>query len=302
MKIIAIIVTYNATKWIDNCFGSLINSSLSMDIAVFDNNSSDDTVSLIRKKFPEVEIHETGKNLGFGKANNLGLKIALKENYDYAFLLNQDAWLEVDTVEKLMTNHLNNKEYGVIVPLQMNGEGKLIDSLFLKYTIGENRELISNVFKGNSNRLYSIDFANAACWLLPISTVKEIGGFDPLFPHYGEDDDYLNRVKYHNYKIGLDLTSLVFHDRENRIPKTSMKAVVNDTFTRELIVYKNLLISIKSKKHLIKSVFKSGIKYFTSAFDKYYLYKIISYIKIYKLYDSILENRKQEVEKFQHYL
>lgn len=301
MKIMTVVVTYNASKWVDPCFGSLIRSSLPTTILAIDNNSTDDTLDLIAKRYPQVKIHKTGQNLGFGKANNVGMKIALEENFDYVLLLNQDAWIQDDTIEILINDHKKNSDYGVIVPLQFNGAGKLIDSMFFQYTIANNRKLVTKVFKGITG-LYEIHFANAACWLMPRSTLKKIGGFDPIFPHYGEDDDYLNRMKKQNLKVGLNISTKINHDREHRKQNNSMKAVVNESYTRELIELKNPFLKIKTRAQLLKDILMSAIKFLTSGFNRYYVYKIISYCKIFKVYDVILEHRKEEVKTLPHYL
>ena len=101
-KVLVVIVTYNALKWIQKCLRSVEKSTLQADVLVVDNGSTDGTLPLIRTDFPRTRIIETGENLGFGAANNRGLRIAHDECYDFAYLLNQDAWLEKDTLEKLV--------------------------------------------------------------------------------------------------------------------------------------------------------------------------------------------------------
>ena len=104
-NILVVIVTFNASKWVKKCLGSVEDSSLPADVLVIDNGSTDDTLPLIRKHVPQVRIIEAGENLGFGAANNKGFRIALDEGYQFAYLLNQDAWLEPDTLEKLVAAH-----------------------------------------------------------------------------------------------------------------------------------------------------------------------------------------------------
>ena len=70
-SVYAVIVTFNGIKWIDKCFLSLLNSSISIKIIVIDNGSSDMTSEYIKSNFPTIELIETGKNLGFGQANNI---------------------------------------------------------------------------------------------------------------------------------------------------------------------------------------------------------------------------------------
>ena len=94
MKILVIIVSYNFERWIDRCLNSLRQSEQQADVVVIDNASQDRTVSLIESRYPEVRLIKSKENLGFGRANNIGMKIALKEGYDAVFLLNQDAWID----------------------------------------------------------------------------------------------------------------------------------------------------------------------------------------------------------------
>ena len=98
-KTLTIIITFNAMPWIDKCIGSLLASNHTTDIHIYDNGSIDGTVDYIKTAYPTTFIKNTGKNLGFGKANNLGLKFAIKENYNFVFLLNQDAWIEPDALD-----------------------------------------------------------------------------------------------------------------------------------------------------------------------------------------------------------
>ena len=102
MKVLVIIVSYNFERWINRCLGSLRKSSHPIDVMVIDNGSKDRSVDIIKNDFPEVRLVETGKNLGFGRANNIGLKFALDEGYDFAFLLNQDAWIDDNTIKILV--------------------------------------------------------------------------------------------------------------------------------------------------------------------------------------------------------
>ena len=99
MKIYTIIVTYNGLQWMDFCLGSLRASTVQTTPIIIDNNSSDKTVEYIRANYPECVILDNNKNLGFGRANNMGLSYALKNNADYVLLLNQDAAIAPNMLE-----------------------------------------------------------------------------------------------------------------------------------------------------------------------------------------------------------
>src|SRR5574344_2140153 len=101
LEIYAVVVAYNGMQWYDKCFGSLQASSVPVHTIVIDNASGDNTVAYIKEQFPNVHIIESKTNLGFAKANNIGIKYAMDNNADYVFLLNQDAWIEEDTLSVL---------------------------------------------------------------------------------------------------------------------------------------------------------------------------------------------------------
>ena len=100
-RVLAVVVTYNAMRWADRCLGSLLRSSLKPAVLVVDNGSSDGTREHVRSAFPEVRLECRPENPGFGAANNIGLRMALEEGFDFVYLMNQDAWVEEDTLELL---------------------------------------------------------------------------------------------------------------------------------------------------------------------------------------------------------
>jgi GT2 family glycosyltransferase len=212
-NVFCLVVTYNGSKWIEKCFGSLHQSSIPLKIIAIDNASSDDTITLIENKFPAVEVIEAGSNLGFGQANNIGLKMALKENADYVFLLNQDAWIENNTVEELFKTAKKNPEYGILSPIHLNATGTKFEQQFSEIiSTRNNTSFLSDTFLNNSQPLYELQYIHAAAWFLSKECIETTGGFDPLYYHYGEDDDYLQRAKYFKFKIGLVPSSVIIHD------------------------------------------------------------------------------------------
>lgn len=212
MKVCTIIVSYNFEKWLHACLSSLRNSSVKTTILVVDNNSEDKTCEIIIKEYPEVILLQNKENLGFGRANNIGLRYALENGFKSVFLLNQDAWVEENTLEKLVAASTNNPEFGIISPIHLNGAGEKTDFGFSEYTGVKSRNDAENV----KADVTSSTFINAATWLIPASIVKKTGGFAPLFPHYGEDVNYSQRVREQGLKIGFVKDAFVYHDREFR--------------------------------------------------------------------------------------
>lgn len=245
MKVLVIIVTYNAMRWIDKCLTSLLKSSIPVDCIVIDNKSSDNTVETIKCNYSFCKIIESCENLGFGKANNIGLQYAIDNDYDFVYLLNQDAWIFPDTLSVLIRAYQSHREYGILSPLQMNASCSKLDKNF---QICCNKDLISDSICGCLKDIYPTTFVMAAHWLIPKPALLDIGGFSPSFPHYGEDHNYVQRMIYKKYKIGIIPAAKAVHDREFRIDSKSL--IMRKKYLHSIVtisnpnnrLYKNLFI------------------------------------------------------------
>jgi GT2 family glycosyltransferase len=205
----AIIVTWNGSKWISKAIESVLSSSIPLSLLVVDNASTDDSKEII-SRFPNVNLIKNQENLGFGKANNLGIKYALTHGAEYILLLNQDVKIDEFMVENLLNVYCKYREYGLLSPLQLDYEGEGINSRIVG-NLKSNNQLLSDAILGNLQEIYDLPFIPAAIWLIPTQILEKIGGFDPIFFMYGEDTDYCHRVRFHGFKIGLVPNARAFH-------------------------------------------------------------------------------------------
>lgn len=99
-----IVVGWNNKDLLSECINSILQQSYKkIRIIYVDNGSSDGSVEFVTQTFPQVECIDTGKNNGFARGNNIGIKHALKdETLGYVALLNSDATIEEQWVEKLV--------------------------------------------------------------------------------------------------------------------------------------------------------------------------------------------------------
>ncbi|ASP47984.1 glycosyltransferase family 2 protein [Cognaticolwellia beringensis] len=243
-KILVIIITYNGENWLDYCLNDLKSPSNDhiIDILCLDNLSTDHTIEKLRNDFPSVSVIKNDSNLGFGKACNIGMQKAIDENYDYVLLLNQDANIKSDDVNQLVNLHTANMEYGVLSPIHLSGDESKLDSNFGEYLRLNNTPLLIEdlLLKKNISAIYETNFVNAAVWLLPIACIKAVGFFNPVFPHYGEDDELAERIKKSGFKIGIVPNVFAKHKRENRSVKTlesHLQSKVNREHVNFIIEY-----------------------------------------------------------------
>ena len=248
-KVFVIIVTYRGHQWYERCFTSLRNSEYPVQTIVIDNASNDGTIEYIREIFPEIHLIESKENLGFGRANNIGMRYALDHDCDYVFLLNQDAWIEPNSISELVKIHELYPEYGVLSPMHVTADKK---GLYIEIEDGKTdhaNSLLSDCYFQSLKDVYTFKYINAAAWLMTRKTLETIGGFDPIFFLYGEDDNYLQRMEYHGVKLGLVPKTQIIHDhQESENSKTK-----NYKFYRaeqsKLVEYTNILKPFSVNKY-----------------------------------------------------
>lgn len=240
-KVFVVIVTYNGAHWIDKNISSLLNSSYPVSIIVIDNNSSDDTVVRLQK-YRQVVLIKSAENLGFGRANNIGISKALEADADYIFLLNQDAWVFDGTIKSLVLKMEADTALGLLSPMHYDGGGGALDDGFTTYYSRQKEKSV--------NGIALVPFVNAAAWMLSRACIQRVGSFEPLFDHYGEDRNYCERVKYHNFLIGIDEGSKICHDR-----------VIGRNFSKDIVQskYKILNAALNINYNLLQS-YLAGLK------------------------------------------
>ena len=242
-KIAVVIVTYNGEIWIKKNLNSLFNSNYPIDIIIVDNASTDETINII-KEFNAIELIQNKKNLGFGKANNIGIDLAIKKGADAIFLLNQDTWIFENTISNLAEVLFEKPNLGIISPLHYSADETTLDENFNTYYNRFNNE-------EDSESLRIVPFVNAAAWLVSKECLSKTGYFDPIFNHYGEDRNYCERVKYHGFKIGIAKNATICHDRmvklnSNKIELQSKYLVLNEMINCNHSLFISLFLGLKS--------------------------------------------------------
>jgi N-acetylglucosaminyl-diphospho-decaprenol L-rhamnosyltransferase len=214
MNVWSIIVTYNGMQWIERCLMALVAEQIDGNIVVVDNASTDGTVSLIESRFPTVRIINAGGNIGFGKANNVGIRFAVTNGADFVFLLNQDAYVAGNCLRSLVETMERTQDVGLVSPIHLAGDGRNLDFLFYKYLNPlDTPHLLGDLIRANFRREYETKFVNAAAWLLRVSMLKHVGIFHPIFDHYGEDREFVTRMRRQGFKILINPSSYILHDR-----------------------------------------------------------------------------------------
>jgi len=219
-------VTFNGSRWLQEVLDAIGKSS-EYDVWVRDNGSVDETVSILRQH-PAVTFFNQGKNIGFGRSNNEGMRFALERNYDSVFLLNQDCRIPSNSFLALRSYGLGN-ESSVSCPIQLNWNG-----------VGANRNFETRYAPDWASRStpFDVNFVNAAAWFIPINLIRQIGGFNPVFFMYGEDRDWARRLGLIGGKFSVIPELLCYHHssvQHKREPKIEINKKI--IFSLEVTVF-----------------------------------------------------------------
>ena len=298
IKLFVIVVTYKGKQWYDRCFTSLRNSTMPVQTIVVDNASNDGTVEYIKENYPEIHLIESKENLGFGKGNNVGISYAYEQGCDFVFLLNQDAWLDTDDVlEKLVDISLRHPDYGILSPVHLTVDKKEIE---MSVEYGTNRYsaiMLSDLYCGTRKDVYETNYASAVSWLLPRKTIQEVGGFNPMFQQYGEDNAYLNRVRYYGHKVGICFGIDVIHDHQktnNPFSVSQTRYYHNQALLARLLDMNTGYDVALYRRYCLKKMVKMFVKGHMEESKQWFEdYKMIrKYSDQVKYYRSIMKRKK----------
>lgn len=211
-----VIVTYNSGSVIKDCLKSLLaNSYPNMEVVVVDNASSDKTVQTIRTHFKNVYIVENKKNVGFGSANNIGIKYLLKKNCDFFLLLNPDTIPSPTLIKKLVSIFENNDRVGVagcIINYANNHKkiwfaGGYFNRLFC-FTRHRHMNQLLNRANVKSGK---VDFITGACMMISSKVIKNVGFIPEEYFLYFEDVFFCQKIKEKGFSSYLLAESLISH-------------------------------------------------------------------------------------------
>lgn len=220
----AIVVTYNSAENIISCLLALQDEvdSLGGEILIYDNNSDDNTVQVIKESFPNIRLIESEKNLGFGEANNRAVEQARGE---YILFANPDMILDNGALKIMFETFKNQSLAGAVVARLHNADGTFQPTCrnfpdFYNIFFSRGSVLNHKVLPAKTGDTYTLgDFdqiaevpaASAACMFTEKSFFQKIGGFDDRFFLFMEDTDLSLRIKQAGKKLFFEPKAGALH-------------------------------------------------------------------------------------------
>ncbi len=225
MQVSIIIVNYNTKQLTKNCIESIIakTSEVEYEIILVDNESSDGSQEEFASD-ERIRFIEAGDNLGFGKANNLGMQYA---KGDYMFFLNSDTLLLNNAIYEMWhycEEHKGDK-IGGLGCILCDGNNKRCHSyaklsnwkdivksyLLAPYCKDKAKEIMAMDAEDESNDAFEVGYVTGADLFIHRKVIKECGCFDPDFFMYSEESEMQWRFKKHGYKNMIIKSPKIMH-------------------------------------------------------------------------------------------
>jgi GT2 family glycosyltransferase len=215
-KVLIIVLTFNGIDLTIDCLRSLQQIHYqNVTTMVVDNASVDGTPQIVRENFPAVQVIETGANLGYAEGNNVGMRYAMANGYDYVLLLNNDTEVAPNFLDQLVTVCESNAAVGVVGPKVLyHSHPDLIYSAggTVDWKRGKTAMIgINQQDDGRFDTPIEVDFINGCAILVRTAAMHDGGLLDARFGMYFEEVEWCVRLARHGWHVCYAPDSVVWH-------------------------------------------------------------------------------------------
>ena len=203
-----IIPSWNTRELLRQCLKSLISNFQfpisNFEIIVVDNGSTDGSPTMVAKEFPQARLIKNKKNLGFGAANNQGMKTATG---DYLLLLNSDTVVGKDAPLKMATFLAENPQVGAVGCRLLNSDGSLqssagpFPSLGVVFVMLFWEHWLKNLVRSSFKKTIEVDWVMGAALMVRREVIKKVGLMDEGIFMYMDEVEWCYRIKKAGFKV-----------------------------------------------------------------------------------------------------
>ena len=215
-RILVVVVTWNSGRYIEDCLKSLALSTIPVAVLVIDNASSDGTSAHLRSHWEtSVSVLDTGSNLGYAGGNNIGIDVAIEAGANLVILMNPDATVAPDCIERLHQILDSSDQIGMVSP------SICYESTDIVWYGGSDVNLISgssdHVCQGVAwtslpSEPYATDRGSGCVLGLPIRAISEVGLFDERYFLYYEETELSARMRERGFTVKVVPQARAWHD------------------------------------------------------------------------------------------
>lgn len=242
-----IIVTYNSASQIDGCLASLSAhpSSVDHETLIVDNASPDDTAAAVRQRWPGVRVIDAGANVGFARANNVGIRQTVGE---LVLLLNPDTVVPAGAIDTLVASLDARPDAAAVGPRLVDAAGRAelsfgamiapLAELRQKLLVAGNDRgapLVGAYVDRMTRRAREVDWVSGACLLVRRADAEAVGLIDERYFMYAEDVDFCAALRARGRKVLFTPGALVVHLRGRSV--ASMPRATEMAYRRSQLAF-----------------------------------------------------------------
>jgi GT2 family glycosyltransferase len=207
IDISVVVVSWNTRDMLLDCLASVRDAltGFRSEIIVVDNASSDGSAAAVAERYPEVRVIVNSMNVGFAKANNIGIAHSQGK---YLALINSDVIVQPNCIATLFHFMQSNPRVGIAAPKILNPDLTLQESCrafpsvwntfcrtFALDTLFPNLQLFSGQWmrSWSHDHVREVDVLSGCFWMMRHEAMAEVGGLDENFFMYAEDKDLCRR-------------------------------------------------------------------------------------------------------------
>jgi len=217
-RLVTILLNYNGFELTRNCLISIVqNEATPPFVILLDNNSKDSKrLDELHKDYPHLKIIRNEENIGFGRANNVGIDWAIENiDFEYLLLLNNDTIITENSLTRL-TSHFDKPDVGIATcRIMYDHDRKLVwyGGGVINFNRGWPKIADFNSHPTENGSLLSkeVEFASGCLMMFSKNSIQKIKGFDNRFFMYIEDLELSIRCNKLGFKIWYDGSAEIYH-------------------------------------------------------------------------------------------
>ncbi len=241
-KVVVVIPNWNGVDGLRRCLDSVVAQTLEPHIIVVDNGSVDESVPVIEKEYPMVELIKHDHNKGYAGGVNPGFKRAIEMKAEYVAPFNNDAVADKNWLKELKAYLDTHDQVGIATCKVLTADGEQMDSTGDWYTVwglpyprGRHESDINKY--DNDTTVFG---ASGAASMYRIKMLEEVGLLDEDFFAYYEDVDLSFRAQLAGWTVAFVPSSIVYHEISTTSNKIKGFATYQTIKNQPLLFYKNV--------------------------------------------------------------
>lgn len=298
-KVYILVLNWNGWKDTIECVESCLKLTyVNSNILIVDNASSDDSEVILRERFPDIDIIQTGENRGYAGGNNFGIRFALAKGADYVWLLNNDTKVDPAALDEMVRVAKNDSTVGMVGPkILLYSRPEYLNCIgsTINLITGQPRLIgLGEKDDGLFDEIKEMDTLSGCSLLVSKDVVDAVGLLDEKFFLFYEETDWILRAKRAGYRmlyvprariwhkvsasVGGHQSPLMLYYMTRNNPLLMRQNVGMLAFSRFIVIYLclvipkkiiNVLVFNRDKRYQkVKAILKGLCHYFFGRFGK----------------------------------